>query len=162
MSDGITPPGRIRAPRQFWSGLFLVGLCLFVFWANAGMSQGTLEMMGAAMFPRILAVMIGLGGAALVVLSLRHAGPPLEGIRIRGPFFVTVSVLAFAFTIRSMGLSVASFLALMLGGCATPETRFREILLFSVAMTVFGVVLFHYFLGMSVKVLILPGTRIGF
>ncbi|MCT7378131.1 tripartite tricarboxylate transporter TctB family protein [Chelativorans salis] len=158
MTDAI----RIRAPKRFYAGLVLIGICLFVFWANHGMTLGTPRMMGPAMFPRILAVMIGISGAVLVLLSLNFDGEKLERFSIRGPFFVTLSIIAFSLTIRSMGMAVAGMLALTLSGFATPEARPREVLIFAAVMTVLSILLFHYFLGMSVKILDIPGTGIEF
>lgn len=153
---------RVRAPKRFYGGLVLIGLCLFVFWAVSGMPAGTPRMMGPAMFPKALAAMIGASGAVLVYLSLRYDGEPLERFAIRGPIFVTLSILLFALTIRTMGMAVAGMLALTLSGFASPEARPRDIVVFAAVMTVLSVVLFRYLLGMSVPVLRIPGTGIAF
>lgn len=76
--------------------------------------------------------------------------------------FVTLSILLFALTIRTMGMAVAGMLALTLSGFASPEARPRDIVVFAAVMTVLSVVLFRYLLGMSVPVLRIPGTGIAF
>lgn len=153
---------RLRAPQKFWSGLVLVCLSLFVFWAVRDLNQGTLTSMGPAMFPRMLAYLIGGSGLLLIALSFFVEGPPLPTWGLRGPALITASILLFAVTIRPFGLAIAGMLALFVSGLATPEARVRELAIFSAALTIACVVLFRYLLEMSVPVLVIPGTGIRF
>jgi putative tricarboxylic transport membrane protein len=155
-------PVRIRSPQRFLAGLILIAICCFVLWAVAGLRQGTLTAMGPGMFPRALAVLLGIGGVILVALSFWRDGEPLERWSFRGPVLVTVGILLFALTIRPFGLAVASMLALMVSGFATPEARLREVTVFSALLTLACVVLFRYLLAMSIPVLTIPGTGIQF
>jgi hypothetical protein len=167
VATGLNDTGRsgrlqIRSPQRFFAGLVLIAVCFFVLWAVGGLRQGTLTEMGPGMFPRALAVMLGVGGAILVVLSFLLRGAPLEKWSFRGPILVSVAILLFALTIRPFGLAVAGMLALVVSGFATPEARPREVLVFSALLTVACIVLFRYILGMSVSVLTIPGTGIQF
>ena len=153
---------RIRSPQRFFAGLVLIAVCFFVLWAVEGLRQGTLTAMGPGMFPRALAVLLGIAGAILIVLSFWLDGEPLERWSFRGPILVTVGILLFALTIRPFGLAVASMLALMVSGFATPDARLREVALFSALLTLACIVLFRYLLKMSISVLIIPGTVIEF
>jgi len=150
----------IRAPQRFVAGIVLICLCVFVLWAVGNLKLGTIKFMGPAMFPRVLAVMVGASGVALVVLSLLRDGEALQKWSYRGPILVTVAILLFALTIREFGLAVAGFLALFVSGFATPEARPLEALIFSVALTAGCIILFRYMLGMAVPVLVIPGTGI--
>lgn len=158
--SGGPGPLRIRAPQRFVAGVVLIGICVFVLWAVRNLSLGSIKFMGPAMFPRVLAVMLGLSGFALIVLSLLRDGEALRTWSYRGPVLVTLAILLFALTIRDFGLAVAGFLALFVSGFATPEARPRETLIFAVAMTAACIILFRYLLGMAVPVLIIPGTGI--
>ena len=153
-------PIHIRAPQRFVAGVVLIFICLFVLWAVSHLSMGTIKFMGPAMFPRVLAVMIGVSGLVLIVLSLMRDGDALQRWSYRGPILVTLAILLFALTIREFGLAVAGFLALFVSGFATPEARPRETLIFAVAMTAACIILFRYLLGMAVPVLIIPGTSV--
>lgn len=150
----------IRAPQRFVAGVVLICLCVFVLWAVSNLSMGTVKFMGPAMFPRVLAVMIGASGVVLIVLSLLRDGAALEKWSFRGTILVTVAIVLFALTIREFGLAVAGFLALFVSGFATPEARPRETLIFSVALTAGCIILFRYLLDLAVPVLIIPGTGI--
>lgn len=153
---------RIRAPQDLLAGIILVGICAFVFWAVRDLNMGTFEAMGPAMFPRVLATMLGLGGAGLIVNSLLSDGGTIERATLRGPVLVIGGIVMFALTIRSLGLAIAGLLALIVSGFATAEARPREVLIFAVAITFACIVLFRYLLGMAVPVLIVPGTSINF
>jgi putative tricarboxylic transport membrane protein len=153
---------RIRSPQRFLAGLVLIAICFFVLWAVEGLRQGSLTAMGPGMFPRALAVMLGISGVVLLGLSFWLDGAPLERWSSRGPVLVTLGIVLFALTIRPFGLAVASMLALMVSGFATADARLREVAVFSGLVTLACIVLFRYLLGMSMSVLIVPGTGIAF
>lgn len=161
-STGRIGPLRIRSPQRFFAGLVLIAVCFFVLWAVKGLSQGTLTAMGPGMFPRALAVLLGISGVVLVVFSFWLDGEPLEQWSFRGPILVTVGILLFALTIRPFGLAVASMLALMVSGFATPEARLREVTVFSALLTFACIVVFRYLLAMPISVLTIPGTEVRF
>jgi hypothetical protein len=159
---GRVGPLRIRSPQRFFAGLILIAVCFFVLWAVEGLRQGTLTTMGPGMFPRALAVLLGIGGVILIVLSFWLDGEPLERWSFRGPILVTVGILLFALTIRPFGLAIASMLALMVSGFATPDARLREVAVFSALLTLACIILFRYILEMAISVLTIPGTGIQF
>jgi hypothetical protein len=155
-------PLRIRSPQRFVAGVVLIGICLFVFWAVADLRQGTITSMGPGMFPRALAALVGAGGTILIAFSFWLEGEPLPRWSLRGPIMVSIGILLFALTLRPCGLSVACMLALVPSGFATAEARPREVLVFSALLTLASVVLFRYLLQVSVPVLVIPGTGVGF
>jgi putative tricarboxylic transport membrane protein len=149
---------RIRAPQDFVAGLALVGIALFAWWASSPLSQGRLGAMGPGMMPRGTATLLGLVGLAIVGNALLTPGPRLERWSLRGPLFVCLALLAFAMTIRSMGLVVAGPLVAVISGAASPETRVKELLVFGVAITLFSIALFKYLLNLPIPVLVIPGV----
>lgn len=156
-SEDLEFAGAVRAPQNLVAGLTLIGLAAFVLWAIGDLSIGTLREMGPALLPSCLAVGIGLCGAALVAASFLRAGAAIERWLVRGPVLVALAVLAFAVTIRPLGLAVAGPLTMMIAGFATSDARFKEILVFSVVMTAFCIGLFRYALNLPIPVLILRG-----
>lgn len=147
-----------RGPQSFYAGLATLLLCVFAFWALRDLPQGTLRAMGPAMLPRILAAALGLCGLAMMYDGIRHPGAGLARWSIRGPVFVLAGVIAFALTIRSVGLAVAGPLAMVISGFASEETKTKEIVLFSVVMTAFCVGLFRYALNLPIPILRIPGV----
>ena len=153
--------GKVRAPRKLVAGLVLLALALFVAWAVRGLEQGTPQFMGPAMFPRWLAIAIGLSGLALIVASLVSEGERLERLSFRGPLFIGAGLALFALTIRDFGLAVAGPLATIVSGFATAEVRPKEIVVFAVVMTAASIALFHYMLDLAMPILIIPGTSVN-
>ncbi|MBS0660601.1 MAG: tripartite tricarboxylate transporter TctB family protein [Verrucomicrobia bacterium] len=156
-SSTRTPSGPIRGPQSFYAGLVLLAFTLFVFWASKDLPGGTMKSMGPGMMPRILATGLGLCALALIIAGLRSVGAQLERWSIRGPVFVLAGVILFAFTIRSVGLALAGPLAMIVSGFASPETKTKEIVIFSLVMTAACVGLFWYALKLPIPILRIPG-----
>ncbi|WP_414471935.1 tripartite tricarboxylate transporter TctB family protein [Microvirga sp. M2] len=154
--------GAVRAPQGIAGGILLIALAALALWLTRELDQGTLNAMGPAMLPRWLAVGVGLSGLALVAYGFIRDGEPLERWSLRGPFFIILSILAFAVTIRpfsfgplalpGLGLVVAGPLGIILGGYATPEARFRELLILSLSLTPFCMLLFGDLLNLPIPV----------
>lgn len=116
--------------------------------------------MGPGMMPRATAVLIGLVGLLVAANAFMVPGPALQRWSFRGPFFICLGLVAFALTIRSVGLVVAGPLVAVISGGASPETRFKEILVFGIAVTAFSIGLFKYVLNLPIPVLIIPGVLV--
>ena len=155
--DADLKRGPIRGPQALLAGLTIVAFAAFALWAMSNLDTGSLRSMGPGMLPRSLAILIGLCGAALALFAFIRQGEGLERIGVRAPFFVAVGIIAFAFTIRQFGLIVAGPLAMIVGGFATPEARFGELIVFAAIMTALCVGLFRYLLNLPIPILIIPG-----
>lgn len=157
-----TRAGLVRAPQNVLAGLLLILLAVAAFVLLGELSQGTLRAIGPAMLPRALAIGTGLCGAALVVAGLLRDGGAVERFTLRGPFFVMLAVCAFALTIRpvqlgpittpGLGLVAAGPLAIFISGLATPEARFRELLILALGLTAVCMVLFGDALSLPIPV----------
>jgi putative tricarboxylic transport membrane protein len=148
----------VRSPGNLVAAGCLVGLSAFALWSGRSLDAGTLRAMGPGMLPRAMAVAIGVGGLLLALLALRKDGASIGRWPLRGPIFVTLAVVAFALTIRTVGLAVAGPLVVIVGGAASPESRPRELVIFALVLTAFCVVLFRYLLSLPIPVLIVPGV----
>jgi hypothetical protein len=153
---------RIRSPQNLVAGLALIAIAIFAAWSVSDLAQGTLRIMGPAMMPRWVAILIGIAGLMFVVAGLLADGEPLERWHLRGPFFICAGMILFALTIRTLGFAVAGPLTMMLVGYGTTEARTIELVVFSVAMTAFCLGLFVAVLGQPIPVLRIPGTSVGF
>jgi hypothetical protein len=139
--------------------LLLAGLALYL---ARGLPQGSLRSMGPAMLPDWLAYGVALCGLAMVVMSLLKDGEPLEKSTIRGPGVVLLGILAFAITIRpfsigpltipGLGMVVAGPLAIIIGGYATVDVRFRSLLILALSLTPFCMVLFGDLLNLPIPI----------
>jgi putative tricarboxylic transport membrane protein len=147
----------VRAPRNLAAGLVLVAVATVALRSTARLEVGRLRAMGPGMVPRSVAVLVGLSGLLLVAASLLRDGPSLARWRLRGPVLVSLAILGFAATIRSVGLAVAGPLVVILGGSAAPDFRWKELVTFAIVVTAACIALFRYALGLPIPVLVVPG-----
>ena len=152
---------RLRSPQNLVAGLILVAASAFVVWMLSGLSQGTMRTMGPAMLPRWTAIAIGIGGAVLVVLSAIREGDALERWHLRGPLFIVAALVVFAGTIRQPGFLVAAPLAMLLAGFGSREVRPRELLIFTVSMTLACALLFRVALNQPLPMLVIPALSLN-
>lgn len=157
-SEARTAHHFIRGPQNFAAGLSLIGISILAFWASSDLTQGSLRAMGPGMLPRTIATLLAMCGIILIVISFLREGERLERWHLRGPLFICLGLIAFAATVRTVGLAVASPLLAIISGFASPETRLKELIIFAIAMTAFSIGLFKYGLNLPIPVFIIPGV----
>jgi len=148
---------RVHAPQDLVAGASLLAVSLFALWAASPLDTGRLSTPGPGLLPRVLAVMLGGVGVWLVVLSLVRPGESLGRWPVRGPLFIALSVVAFAATIRTPGLAVAGPASILVAGAASPETRWRELAVFAVAVTAGCIGLFRTLLHLPIPIFVIQG-----
>jgi putative tricarboxylic transport membrane protein len=156
MSDnaGGVPQGSgsfIRSPREFYGGLLLAGVAVFALWASRvhGGLRGFAFGPGTA--PALFAYILLALGAAIAVVGLTTDGPAIDRFHLRGPLFVTLSVLIFAVSVRSLGLAISSFLSICAAAGATPDAKPIETAVWAVFLTAFCCFLFPYALNLPMQ-----------
>ncbi|MFY9316533.1 MAG: tripartite tricarboxylate transporter TctB family protein [Burkholderiales bacterium] len=140
--------------QDFAGGLAIVAVAVFAWWLARGLpgGSGSGGGMGPGTLPKALAVLLGLLGALLAVNAVvkTQAAPPLERWSLRGPLLILGALVLFGITVRPLGLAVAGPLAIGVGAFGSHEVRWRETLLFGLAMTVFCIGLFKFALGLPI------------
>jgi putative tricarboxylic transport membrane protein len=152
---GVPEPRRseslVRAPREFYGGLVLMGVAAFALWASWDLGGRRGFAFGPGTAPTMFAwVLMGLG-AAVAVTGLITDGPKIDRFHLRGPFYVTLSVVLFAWLVRPMGLVIATFLSILAAAGATPEAKPLETLLWAAVLTGFCSLLFPYALNLPMQ-----------
>jgi hypothetical protein len=162
-SDGVRRTRSIvRAPQSFVAGIALVLLGMFGIWAASDLPRGTLGSMGPGMLPHWVAIGVAICGGVLALTGLVREGAGLQAFGLRGPVTVVLAILAFAVTIRpfslgpvagpGLGLIIAGPLAVIIGGYATPEARFRELLILALLLTAGCMMLFGDLLNLPIPI----------
>jgi hypothetical protein len=154
--------GMIRSSQNLAAGLFLLFLAALALWLTRDLPQGRLSAMGPGMLPDWLAYGVGLCGLALIAAAFLKDGESLEAWSLRGPFFVVLGILAFAVTIRpfslgtvsipGLGMIIAGPLAIIIGGYATADTQFRQLLVLALSLTPFSMLLFGDMLNLPIPI----------
>jgi len=92
----------------------------------------------------MVAAALLVGGIILAVVGMM--GP--RRALVRGPLFITLSIIVFAAAVRPLGLVLASYLSIVAAAAATPEARCIETLIWSAVLTAFCVLLFVFGLNL--------------
>lgn len=143
--------GGAGAPRDYWGGLALIALALFALEAARDLPGMRGFAFGPGTAPRMFAVIVGVLGLAVSITGLTAKGPGIDRFYIRGPLFVTLSVVLFAWLVRPLGLVIASFLSIVAAAGATPEARLWETLIWGAFLTAFCCFLFPFALNLPMQ-----------
>jgi putative tricarboxylic transport membrane protein len=137
---------RIRAPRDFWGGIVLIGLAVIALWASGDLSGMRGFAFGPGTAPRMFAILLLIIGAGVAVTGLLTDGPAIEPYAFRGPALIIIAIFAFAAMIRPLGMVAASYATFLISITASSEMRWIESLIAAAVMTAFCVGLFVYLL----------------
>jgi putative tricarboxylic transport membrane protein len=147
------------APRMFASILLVLGVAVMaVGWFSEGVALERYEISAPALFSlsymfaassrttliMTIAAALLVGGIILAVIGMMGPRQKL----VRGPLFITLSIIVFAMFVRPLGLVVASYLSIMAAAAATPEVRWIEAFIWGAVLTAFCVLLFVFGLGL--------------
>lgn len=138
----------IRGPQDYYGGVALIGLALFAFYASSDLPGMRGFQFGPGTAPRLFAGLMLALGAGVTITGMLAQGAGLERYHLRGPFFVTLSILFFAGTIRPLGLIITAFATFMIAALGSPAQKWGQTLIIGIAITAFCCFLFPYVLGL--------------
>ncbi|MDQ8697372.1 tripartite tricarboxylate transporter TctB family protein [Hyphomicrobium sp. LHD-15] len=138
--------------QDFVAGIALLALGGFALYQSAGLPTGSLSAVGPGLLPRGLAFGIVFMGVLIILLDFTRPGERLGIVHLRPPVFIFAALMAFALTIKPLGLLGAVPIAVGLAGFASTETQWREIVVLAAALTVACIVVFGYLLTLSIPV----------
>lgn len=147
--------GRVwaRCEVDLLAGIFLLVFAGLAWWFGQSLKFGTAFRMGPGFVPMLLAWTMGAFGIALIAMGLLHRGPALEAWRLKPMALVLGAMIVFGLTIESLGLLIATTLAVFIAGIAAPGFRLREVILLAIALAVGSVLLFPMALNLSLRIL---------
>jgi hypothetical protein len=138
----------VRAPQDYYGGLVLMMLATLALIASAELPGQRGFAFGPGTAPRLFAIILFGLSAAVTIVGITTAGPPIEKYKLRGPLWVLSAIVLFAMIIRPVGLVAAAFLTWMISIFGSSEMRWLESVIAAATMTVFCVVLFVYLLNL--------------
>jgi len=142
---------RIRAPKDFWSGVMFCGFAAVALFAAHGYSTGSAGKMGPGYFPLLLGAVLLVLGAVLIGRSVVLAGEPLPSFQLRPLLVIALAVVLFALMIERLGLVVALVVLTVVSAAAGPRFRPAETAALALALTVFCIGVFVYALGLPLN-----------
>jgi Tripartite tricarboxylate transporter TctB family len=143
---------RIRAPKDFWSGVMFCAFAVVAVLAARGYSLGSAGKMGPGYFPLLLGGLLGVLGVILIGRSLVLDGEPVPRFHLLPLAVIAVAVALFGLTIEPAGLVLSLALLVVLSAWAGPQFRLTETVALAAALIVFSIGVFVYALGLSLNV----------
>jgi putative tricarboxylic transport membrane protein len=138
--------------QNLMAGLLMIAIAAVAAVQGSSLSVGTLRHIGPGMIPMALAACLGLIGAVLIYMWWRGERAGTGRWPLRGPVFILGAAVLFGLAVRPLGLTVAGPLLVVFAAFASSETRWKEIIIFAIGMTVFCVALFRYALTLPIPV----------
>ena len=143
---------RIRAPKDFWSGVMFCGFAAVAILAARGYSLGTAGKMGPGYFPLLLGGLLAALGAMLIGRSLVLSGESVARFHVLPLAIIAAAVCLFGALIEPFGLVAALAVLTMLSASVGPQFRPLEAVALTAALIVFSIGVFVYALGLSISI----------
>jgi putative tricarboxylic transport membrane protein len=143
---------RIRAPKDFWSGVMFCGFAAVGILAARGYSLGTAGKMGPGYFPLMLGGVLAVLGGILIARSVVLDGEPLPRIHVVPLTVIALAVCLFGLLIEPLGLVVALAVLTVLSAWAGPQFRLTETVALTAVLIAFSIGVFAYALGLPLAI----------
>jgi hypothetical protein len=143
---------KIRAEKDFWSGMMFLGFALVAIAAARGYSMGSGGKMGPGYFPMLLGIALAGLGALLVGRSLVLDGAPVTRLQVRPTLMIVLGVILFGLMIPYLGLVIALATVTAVSAFASRESRPLEVAALAAVLAAFSVVIFVYALRLPLTV----------
>jgi hypothetical protein len=128
-------------------GVLLSAVGLFFALYSQRYDFGTAARMGPGYFPTVLGWTLAVLGVLVALPALFRKGPPVK-IQLGNFLFVMAALLLFAFSLRSLGMVAATFLASFVASLADRDITWKGRVLMSAGVTVLTVLVFSVGLNM--------------
>jgi hypothetical protein len=135
---------RIRAPKDFWSGIMFIAFAAVGLIAARNYSLGTSLRMGPGYFPILLGCVLALIGLILVVRSFAIEGPGVGRLHLLPLGVITLGVVLFGLLLQPLGLVLALIIVVVVSAFASREARPVEAAALALALAVFSAAVFVY------------------
>lgn len=140
---------KIKSPKDFWAGLMFIAFGLsFVFIAR-NYEMGKAMSMGPAYFPTVLGYLTAVLGGIVFFQSFTVRGGKVPTFSFWPIFFIVLSLCLFGYLLKPLGLVLSLVLLVVVSAVGGREFKMKEVLILTVALTIFSVLVF-------VKALSLP------
>lgn len=144
----------IKAPKDFWCGVMYFALGAAALWFGAEYPMGTAVRMGPGYFPKVLAGMLVLLGAASLVRSFITPGEPVTALALKPLVLVLAGCTLFGVLLPTMGFIVALFVLCLVSAAASDRFGFEpKVLLGLLALVVCCTLVFVKGLGVPLPLL---------
>ena len=139
---------KIKSPRDFWAGVMFIAFGLFFMIGARNYQMGSAARMGPAYFPTMLGGLMAVIGGIVLFRSLVVKGGKVSAIPLRLLFIITLSMVAFGYLLKPIGLVLALVFLVVVSAFAGHEFKIKEVFILSVVLVILSVVVFVKGLGL--------------
>src|SRR5262249_5697426 len=149
---GVRASMRIRAPKDFWSGVMFCGFAVVAILAARGYSLGAAGKMGPGYFPLLLGGLLAALGGILIGRSLVLSGEPVPRFHVVPLAVMAAALCLFGVMIEPLGLVLSLAVLTLMSAFAGAQFRLLETVALAAALIVFSVGVFVYALGLPLNI----------
>ncbi|WP_092999916.1 tripartite tricarboxylate transporter TctB family protein [Rhizobium sp. NFR07] len=148
-------PGSSNAKRDIpdiLAGAVMIGLGALGLWAGRDLRFGSAAMMGPGFLPDVICGLLIAFGGYVLVKAFSKAYEPIGESNIKPLIILVIAIAGFAFMSETLGFVVSTIWLLVIGSLADQESRWREIAISTLLLTIFGAFVFIYGLGVQMPI----------
>jgi hypothetical protein len=140
--------------KDFWAGLLLIATGGLAIYIARNYQFGSSLRMGPGYFPTLLGALLVVFGIVIAAKGLRSDAEKIEGSwSLRALIVLPLALVAFGLLIDRAGFIPAMLALIIVSAAATSQSRWVEVLLFSVFLTALCVVVFIWALGLPYELI---------
>jgi len=134
------------------TAVMFVGIGALGLWAGRDLTMGTAAAMGPGYLPRVVCSLLILVGIVVGGIGFFQTRKDIAPPQLRPLSIILLSVVGFAYIAEYYGFVAASVWLLIIGSLADRESKWREVILLTVGLTVFGALVFIVGLGVQMPI----------
>ena len=137
-----------RNNRDFWAGIFYIGLGAIGMWMARDYPFGSALRMGPGYFPSVLGGMMIAFGVAVLLMGIKNNEKIKPGFSWRGLIVLPIATVAFGVTMEEAGFIPALALLIPISAAASKEFNWKEVSLLTIGLIVGSWAIFIWGLGL--------------
>jgi hypothetical protein len=137
-----------RNNRDFWAGIFYIGLGAIGMWMARDYPFGSALRMGPGYFPSVLGGMMIAFGVAVLLMGVKNNEKIKPGFSWRALIILPIATVAFGVTMEEAGFIPALLLLIPISAAASKEFNWIEVGLLTVGLTIMSLAIFIWGLGL--------------
>jgi hypothetical protein len=141
---------RIRAPKDFWAGLFFVATAVAFMLLSRQYSMGNMHRMGPALFPTLVGALLAGLGLIIAARSFAIDGPPVPRFYARPILISLIAISLFGVVLAHFGLVAAVAALVAVAAVASTESKPLEVAGLILLLIAFSVGVFAWLLGLPI------------
>jgi len=141
---------RIRAPKDFWAGLFFVAAAAAFMLLSRQYNMGNMHRMGPALFPTLVGALLAGLGLIIAARSFAIDGPPVPRFYARPILISLIAISLFGVVLAHFGLVAAVVALVAVAAVASAESKPLEVAGLIVVLIAFSVGVFAWLLGLPI------------